>query len=81
MGQHLGKREPHTDSMAPSPQPEVHQNMESEVDPSRAEPESQDEVFGKDFHPSCKKPSFFQNGEMLSTPLQKYRLFTRGLDN
>ncbi|XP_056141973.1 myelin basic protein b [Lampris incognitus] len=39
MGQHLGKKELHPDSKAPSPEPEEDQN-------EATEPESQDEVFG-----------------------------------
>ncbi|XP_039475516.1 myelin basic protein-like isoform X1 [Oreochromis aureus] len=39
MGQHLGKKEPHTDGKAPSPEPK-------ETATPVAEPEQQDEVFG-----------------------------------
>ncbi|KAF7650605.1 hypothetical protein LDENG_00123250 [Lucifuga dentata] len=43
MGQHLGKKEPPTDSKASSPEPKV-------VQRTAVEPESQDEVFGKRFY-------------------------------
>ncbi|XP_012728373.2 myelin basic protein [Fundulus heteroclitus] len=43
MGQHLGKRESHTDSKAPSPEPKAAAAATTTV---AAEPESPDEVFG-----------------------------------
>ncbi|XP_060937408.1 myelin basic protein-like [Limanda limanda] len=50
MGQHLGKKEPLTDSMASSPEPKVAPTAAAAPIPvaavAEAEPESQDEVFG-----------------------------------
>lgn len=69
MGQHLAKKEPQVDFMAPSPQPEANQDeaaaaeaeaaepetVEPETgEPETGEPDSQDEVFGENADMLCR---------------------------